>query len=430
MPTEVVMPEIGETVVSGTIVTWLKQVGDDVEADEPLVEVATDKANVEIPAPASGTLRKILAEEGDEIEVGGLLAIIAAPDEELKEAPLEKPPAPAKEEKPAEKEAAQPEAAPVETKPQPETVAERRRAKSSPLVRRLAREHAVDLAEIEGSGLDGRVTKDDLLDYVAAKGRGEKAAPAKAPAKKGPPQKKPAERPLEELEEAIPLEGMRKAIAEHMVRSKRTSPHVTTIAEADMSAVTALRAKHKEAFSQKHGMSLTYLPFFIAATVQALKEYPYLNSTLEDDRIILKRYYNIGVSVQTERGLMTPIIRNADRYDIEGLAKALDSLARRAREGRLGLNEIQGGTFSVTSPGTYGAILSTPIINQPQAAILGVERIQKRAVVVDDAIAIKPMVYLCLSYDHRIVDGATSIQFLQRVRLLIEACDFDIDVCL
>jgi 2-oxoglutarate dehydrogenase complex dihydrolipoamide succinyltransferase (E2) component len=430
MPTEVVMPEIGETVVSGTIVTWLKQVGDDVEADEPLVEVATDKANVEIPAPASGTLRKILAEEGDEIEVGGLLAIIAAPDEKLKEAPPEKPPAPAKEEEAAEKEATQPEAAPVETKPQPESVAERRRAKSSPLVRRLAREHAVDLAEIEGSGLDGRVTKDDLLDYVAAKGRGEKAAPAKAPAKKGPPEKKPAERPLEELEEAIPLEGMRKAIAEHMVRSKRTSPHVTTIAEADMSAVTALRAKHKEAFSQKHGISLTYLPFFIAATVQALKEYPYLNSTLEDDRIILKRYYNIGVSVQTERGLMTPIIRNADRYDIEGLAKALDSLARRAREGRLGLNEIQGGTFSLTSPGTYGAILSTPIINQPQAAILGVERIQKRAVVVDDAIAIKPMVYLCLSYDHRIVDGATSIQFLQRVRLLIEACDFDIDVCL
>jgi 2-oxoglutarate dehydrogenase dihydrolipoamide succinyltransferase (E2 component) len=430
MPTEVVMPEIGETVVSGTIVTWLKQVGDDVEADEPLVEVATDKANVEIPAPASGTLRKILAEEGDEIEVGGLLAIIAAPDEKLKEAPPEKPPAPAKEEEAAEKEATQPEAAPVETKPQPESVAERRRAKSSPLVRRLAREHAVDLAEIEGSGLDGRVTKDDLLDYVAAKGRGEKAAPAKAPAKKGPPEKKPAERPLEELEEAIPLEGMRKAIAEHMVRSKRTSPHVTTIAEADMSAVTALRAKHKEAFSQKHGISLTYLPFFIAATVQALKEYPYLNSTLEDDRIILKRYYNIGVSVQTERGLMTPIIRNADRYDIEGLAKALDSLARRAREGRLGLNEIQGGTFSVTSPGTYGAILSTPIINQPQAAILGVERIQKRAVVVDDAIAIKAMVYLCLSYDHRIVDGATSIQFLQRVRLLIEACDFDIDVCL
>ncbi len=198
MPTEVVMPEIGETVVSGTIVTWLKQVGDEVKADEPLVEVATDKANVEIPAPASGTLRKILAEEGDEIEVGGLLAIIAAADEELKEAAAERPPAPAKEEKPTEEEPAQPEAAPVETaptetKPQPEPAAERRRAKSSPLVRRLAREHAVDLAEIEGSGLDGRVTKDDLLDYVAAKGRGEKAAPAKAPAKKGPPKKKPAE---------------------------------------------------------------------------------------------------------------------------------------------------------------------------------------------------------------------------------------------
>jgi len=197
-----------------------------------------------------------------------------------------------------------------------------------------------------------------------------------------------------------------------------------------MSAVTSLREKNKEAFRQKHGISLTYLPFFIAATVQALKEYPYLNSTLEGDRIILKRYYNIGVSIQTERGLMTPVIRDADRLDVEGLAKAIDSLARRAREGRLGLKEIQGGTFSVTSPGNYGAILSTPIINQPQAAILGVERIEKRAVVVDDAIAIRPMVYLCLSYDHRIVDGAGSIQFLQRVRQLLEAGDFHVDVCM
>ncbi len=440
MPFEVVMPEIGETVVSGTIVTWLKQVGDEIEVDEPLVEVETDKANVEIPAPAAGILRKILAEEGDEVEVGGLLAIIAAPDEELKEEPAEKPAEPEKREEPAAKEPA-----PAETKPEPaaeaastetvragaETAAERRRTKSSPLVRRMAREHGIDLAEIEGSGLDGRVTKDDLLDRIAARKRGAEAAPAKAAAKKkAPPAPKPAERPLDELEEAIPLEGMRKAIAEHMVRSKRTSPHVTTVAEADMSAVASLRDENKGAFRQKHGISLTYLPFFIAATVQALTEFPYLNSTLEGERIIIKRYYNIGVSVQTERGLMTPIIRGADRLDIEALARAIDSLARRAREGRLGLKEIQGGTFSVTSPGTYGAILSTPIINQPQAAILGVERIQKRPVVIDDAIAVRPMVYLCLSYDHRIVDGATSIQFLQRVRELLEAGDFDVDVCL
>jgi pyruvate/2-oxoglutarate dehydrogenase complex dihydrolipoamide acyltransferase (E2) component len=269
------------------------------------------------------------------------------------------------------------------------------------------------------------VTKDDLLDYIANREGGKRAA---APAKAASPAKA-AERPLEELEEAIPLEGMRKAIAEHMVRSKHTSPHVTTIAEADMSAVMALRDKNKAAFKQKHGAPLTYLPFFISATTQALAEFPYLNSSLEGERIILKRYYNIGISVQTERGLMTPVIQNADRLDIEGLAKAVDSLARRAREGRLGLKEIQGGTFSITSPGTYGAILSTPIINQPQAAILGVERIQKRAVVIDDAIAIRPMIYLCLSYDHRIVDGASSIQFLQRIRQLLEEGAFEVDIC-
>jgi 2-oxoglutarate dehydrogenase E2 component (dihydrolipoamide succinyltransferase) len=465
MPTEVVMPEIGETVVSGTIVQWLKEVGDTIELDEPLVEIATDKANVEIPAPAAGVLQKKLAEEGDEVEVGGLLAIIAGEDEKLEEETAteeepeellktdkdtekdeeeaeatqkpekeeKKPPRPSAEktskpEKPAPEKAEKAVARrPTEKADDAETVAERRRTRSSPLVRRMAREHDIDISQIEGSGADGRVTKDDLLDYIAAR---EKKEPSpKAAAREKAPVKARAERPLDELEEAIPLEGMRKAIAEHMVRSKRTSPHVTTIAEADMSAVTDIRGRHKEAFQHKYGTALTYLPFFIAATVQALKEFPYLNSSMEGDKIILKRYYNIGVSVQTERGLMTPVIRDADTLDIEGLARALDSLARRAREGRLSLKEIQGGTFSITSPGTYGAILSTPIINQPHAAILGVERIQKRAVVIDDAIAIRPMVYLCLSYDHRIVDGATSIQFLQRVRELLEAGDFPIDTC-
>jgi len=432
MPTEVVMPEIGETVVSGTIVTWLKQVGDEIEVDEPLVEVATDKANVEIPAPAAGILRKIVAEEGDEVEVGGLLAVIGAADEELaekpakpeKQAPSAKAKAPPAEEK---EESAVPA---KEAAPEAESVAERRRTRSSPLVRRMAKEHGMDLDEIEGSGADGRVTKDDLLDHIASKEGGKRpAAPRAAPAKEAPAAK-PAERPLEELEEAIPLEGMRKAIAEHMVRSKRTSPHVTTIAEADMTAVVALRQKNKEDFRHKHGIALTYLPFFISATVQALKEFPFLNASLEGDRIILKRYYNIGISVQTERGLMTPVISDVDLLDIEDLQKAIDSLARRAREGRLGLNEIRGGTFSITTPGNYGAILSTPIINQPQAAILGIERIQKRPVVIDDAIAIRQMMYLCLSYDHRIVDGSSSIQFLQRVRQLLEAGDFHIDVCL
>jgi 2-oxoglutarate dehydrogenase complex dihydrolipoamide succinyltransferase (E2) component len=429
MPTEVIMPEIGETVVSGTIVRWLKEVGDKVEMDESLVEIATDKANVEIPSPAEGILSQKLVEEGEEVEVGGLLAIITAPGEELKE---ERAQAEVREEaqgskpaRPAEEKGEAVETPPG-TEPESEPAAERRRTRSSPLVRRMAREHGIDLGRLEGSGLEGRVTKEDLLDHIASRERAGKAAAL--PERRKPEQ--PSARPLREREESVPLEGMRKAIAEHMVRSKHTSPHVTTIAEADMSKVVAIREKHKEVFRQKYGVPLTYLPFFIAASVQALKEFPYLNSSLEGENIILKRYYNIGVSVQTERGLMTPVIRDADRLDIEALGQALESLARRAREGRLSLNEIQGGTFSITSPGTYGAILSTPIINQPQAAILGVERIQKRAVVIDDAIAIRPMIYLCLSYDHRIVDGATSIQFLQRIRSLLEAGDFQIDVCL
>jgi 2-oxoglutarate dehydrogenase E2 component (dihydrolipoamide succinyltransferase) len=468
MPTEVLMPEIGETVISGTIVVWLKEVGDEIADDEPLVEVETDKANVEIPSPAAGILSEILAQEGDEVDVGGLLAIITAPGEkpaEAKAPPREEPaekeaaPPPPSEEKPVESATAQ-EPARKKAAPQPEEPAKpkakepaiaKERAPEpaeitadqppalegvtslSPMVKRMAKEHGIsveELRKISGGGAGGRVTKDDLLDHIARKERGEKPSESKAAA---PPARKKAvsqaERSAEELEEIIPLEGMRKAIAEHMVRSKRTSPHVTTIAEADMSAVVAIRDKNKVAFKQAHGVSLTYLPFFISATVQALIEFPHVNSSLRDDNIILKRYYHIGISVQTERGLMTPVIRDADRLSIEGLAKALDSLAGRARDGRLNLKEIQGGTFSITSPGTYGAILSTPIINQPQAAILGVEKIQKRAVVIDDAISIRPMVYLCLSYDHRIVDGSSSIQFLQRVRQLIEAGDFPIELC-
>ncbi len=455
MPTEVVMPEVGESVVSGTVVKWLKKVGEHVSMDEPLVEVATDKANVEIPSPAEGVLKKIAAEEGEEVEVGGLLAVIAESEEEAAAQPEpERKPAPPKKEKaeaeqreereeeaaaakepPEEKEKekkAEPEEKPEKKEPAPaeekkaESPEERRRRRSSPFVRSLARDYRIDLDKIEGSGIDGRVTKDDLLDYIAKMEKERKPAPPEEAEKEKAPPTKPRPGRSDDSEEVIPLEGMRKAISEHMVRSKHTSPHVTTITEADMSAVTALRGQYKDAFREKHGVSLSYLAFIIDATNKALKEFPYLNSTLKDDKIILKKYYNIGVSVQTDRGLMTPVIKNADRLSVGGLARALDSLAQHAREGRLSLNEIQGGTFSITNPGFYGALLSTPIINQPQAAILGVETIQKRVVVVDDAIAIRPMMYLCLSYDHRIVDGATSIQFLQKIRRVLEDGDFEV----
>lgn len=388
MPIEVIMPQIGETVAEGVIVRWLKKPGEQVQEGEPLVEVETDKATVEVPSPASGTLQEVLAQEGESVPVEHNIAVIAEVGER-KEKATAKPVA--------------------EEKPQPAPAADRteREGRYSPLVRRLAAEHGVDLIKVVGSGIGGRITKKDVLDFVE--------------------QTKLAPPPAEE-EEVIPLTGMRKAIAEHMVRSKQTSPHVTTVALVDMSRIVEWRERNKEAFEKREGVRLTYLPFIIKATTEALQEFPIVNSSLVGEEIRVKRYIHLGIAVSVEQepgrrdawGLVVPVLRNADKKSIPELAREVADLASRARGGRLKPEELHGATFSITNPGAYGALLSTPIINQPQAAILSVETIAKMPVVINDAIAIRSMMYLCLSYDHRIIDGAVAVRFLQIIRQNLE----------
>ena len=407
MSTEVIMPALGESIAEGVIVKWLKREGDSVREDEPLVEVETDKAVVEIPSPASGIVAKLLAQEGQPVEVEQPIAVIAAEGEEL----------------PGEAEPEAPEQPPVEAVAEAEPP---RRRVYSPLVQKLAAEHDVDLSRVQGTGIDGRVRKRDVLAYVEQQRRRAAAAPPAAPAPALPPPPTPGEELVEAEadEEVVPLTGMRRAIAEHMIRSKQTSAHVTTVALVDMTRIVQWRERNKADFERREGARLTYMPFIIRATVDAIAEFPVLNSTMEEDTVIIKKYVNMGLAVAAPEGLMVPVIRRADRKSIPELARSLADVVAGARDGKLKLDQVQGGTFSITNPGVYGAILSTPIINQPQAAILGVEAIRKMPVVINDAIAIRSMMYLCLSYDHRIVDGATAVQFLQTVRHNLENFEF------
>ncbi len=440
MPTPVKMPHMGESVAEGTIAKWLKTEGEAVAKDEPLVEVTSDKVDYEIPAPAAGRLARILVREGQTVAVGAELAVI----EETEQAAAG-PPAPEPEAVLAESLAgAEPERAePAAPAPRPLSPVRRGERKITPVVARLAEQHGLDLDRIAGTGIGGRVTKRDVLAHleggrpaavaearpVEREARPSPAAPpgpaesAQAPQPtERPPARAPArEAPADEPVEAVPLTGMRRAIAEHMAESVRTAAHVTTVAEVDMTRLVAFRERHKKEFEEQEGFSLTYLPFIVRATVTALKEYPGLNSSLEGDRLLLKKYYHIGIAVALDWGLIVPVIRHADRLDIRGLARAVHDLAERARKRQLAAEETRGGTFSITNPGVYGAVLSTPIIHQPQAAILGVEAIRKTPAVRDEQIVIRSLMYLCLSYDHRIVDGATAVQFLQAIRRRLES---------
>ncbi len=440
MATTVIMPQLGESIAEGKISKWLKREGERVERDESLVEVATDKATVEVPAPVAGVLTKILAKEGAVVPIKKDIALIeegkAAQAPAPQYAKTGPPPAQAV---PARKPSPKIEGAPPAPKgkrPAPEPAKDERHY--SPLVRRLAEQHGLDLSQVRGSGAGGRVTKQDLLGLIPAKGgrpaaKGRPPKPQEPVAAAPPEPEKPAPpaaaaaAPAEPEDQTIPLAGMRKIIAEHMVRSKRTAPHVTTITDVDMTEVVRLREAAKEKFQQVHGVKLTYMPFIIQATARALRQYPYLNSSLIEEKIILKRRIHIGVAVSTETGLIVPVIRNADQLSIVELAKTIEALAGRARSGKLKPDDIHGGTFSITNPGVFGGLLSTPIIFQPQAAILGVQRISKMPVVINDMIAIRSMMYLCLSYDHRIVDGATSVQFLQYIRKQLEEAKFTVE---
>ncbi|MEO8436683.1 MAG: dihydrolipoamide acetyltransferase family protein [Pyrinomonadaceae bacterium] len=511
MSTEVVMPQMGESIAEGTITKWLKQVGDRVERDEPLFEISTDKVDAEIPSPAAGTLTEIKFKEGETVEVNTVVAVLdgsngatAAPAE----APAAK--AAASETKAAETTAADatsaetPEAGDqtaTATTPQPSappasattaaqteqqesqealaseapgaqdiapaqdtakvsepkqnstatsmvpapkgngsaSVEELRRSKSSPLVRKIAQEHSIDISRLEGTGMSGRVTKNDILSFIesgAAPAAGTAAAPVAARTTQAPAlgapgtQAAPAAKPGEG-DRIEPMSVMRKKIAEHMVLSRRTSAHVTTVYEIDMTKIAKLREQNREAFLERTGTKLTYMPFIFQAVTNAIRKFPMFNAQVSGDQIIYKRDINLGMAVALDWGLIVPVIKRADDLSIGGLARAANDLADRARSKQLKPDEVGGGTFTITNPGVFGGLFGTPIINQPQLAILGVGAIEKRPKVLttpdgDDYIAVRYMAYFALSFDHRVIDGADAEKFLAFVKEQLEAGEFSV----
>lgn len=424
--TTVTMPQLGETVVEGTILRWLKREGDLVQADEPLLEISTDKVDTEIPSVASGRLAKILVSEGTTVRVGTELAII---EEEAAAAGAPEPERAA----PAAAPAPQPSAAPAAAGPRSQVI--------SPLVRRLAAEHGVDLSQVVGTGAGGRITKNDVLAYVAARGEAAPAAPAAAPTP-APAAAAPAAAPApavtappppvaaEAGEEILPVSHIRAKIAEHMKRSLEISARAWTAVEVNMENVARLRERFKDAFRAREGFSLTYLPFVARAVTEALLAFPMVNSELREDRIVLKRYVNLGIAVSYDEGLIVPVLKGAHTMNLLGIARGIHDLATRARAKELHPDEVHGGTFTITNPGSFGSLISVPIINQPETGIVSMDAVEKRPVVIDDAIAIRHMMYLSMSWDHRLIDGALATQFLVRVKRNLETWDFAEDLAL
>jgi len=453
MSVDVIMPQMGESIFEGTITRWLKKPGDRVERDEPLFEISTDKVDAEIPAPSAGTLKEIKVSEGQTVPIQTVVAVIDAAGGSVA-APA---PAPA----PVPEKAAPPKAAsappppvsapaPVVSAPAaaPAPAAPRvggngQKIRSSPLVRKLAKEHNVDLAAVEGSGAGGRVSKKDILAALesgAAKPAAQAAAPAASspvtaarPTPSAPPPAGGGAQVHPALENAVPRERiyfgnyeaqpmsvMRQRIAEHMVASKHVSPHVYSIDEADMTGIAKIRERSKAAFEAKYGTKLTFMPFFVKACVEALRAFPTVNASADGATVVLHREINVGIAVALDWGLIVPVLKNAEEKNFLGIARGINDLAERARAKKLKPEEVQEGTFSITNPGVYGGLMGLPVINQPNVAILGIGAIQKRPMVIEDAIAIRSMVYLTLSYDHRVVDGAVAHQFVGKVKSLLE----------
>jgi len=437
MAVEVIMPQMGESIFEGTVTKWLKKPGDKIERDEPLFEISTDKVDAEIPSPVAGVLKEIKVTEGQTVPIQTVVAVIdAAGAPAAAAAPT---PAPAKAEAPAAPAAAKAEAKPAPS-PAPAPVAPRpaapavtapasprgngQRIHSSPLVRRLAKENSIDLATLAGSGTGagGRISKKDILAVIAGGGAGGGVpTPMKAGAAGGALENAvPRERIYFGSYQVQPMTTMRQKIAEHMVASKRVSPHVYSVDEADMTRIAQLRAKAKDEFEKRNATKLTFMPFFLHACVQALKTFPTVNASADGANVVLHKEINLGFAVALDWGLIVPVVKNADEKNFLGLQRAINDLAERARAKKLKPDEVQESTFSITNPGTYGGLMGLPVINQPNVAILGIGAIQKRAVVIDDAIAIRSMVYLTLSYDHRVVDGAIAHQFMGKVKASLE----------
>ncbi len=434
MPVTIVVPQLGESVVEGTIGKWLKKVGDPIAKDEPVVEIITDKINIELPAPSAGTLGRITIAEGVVAQVGQELGVILAPGESLAAdagGPLAGSGAiVATHSTPGAAATAAPLRAPAASNAAT-ALAEHASTdgqRISPAVRKLAKEHDLDLSRIRGTGMGGRVTREDVLIYVEAGKGGAAVKPAAGGAAGLPPTPRPSipvpvpafAAPGTREEEVVPLTNVRKKIAENMVHSRHTVAHCATWEDVDMTALVELRARLKEKVKATYGVSLTYTPFIVKAAVRALKEYPVLNASMTETEAHFKKYYNIGVAVPRDQGLIVPVVHDADRKSILQIAQEIEDLGNRARAEKLTLNDIQGGTFTITNAGMFGATASTPIINHPEVGILGVHLIQERPVVRDHRIVVRWMMTLVLSFDHRLVDGTPAVQFLHRVKELLE----------
>jgi pyruvate dehydrogenase E2 component (dihydrolipoamide acetyltransferase) len=456
MATDVVMPQMGESIFEGTITKWLKKPGDKVERDEPLFEISTDKVDAEIPSPSAGVLKEIKVNEGQTVPIQTVVAVIDGAGS----APAAAAPAPAPAKAPATQAAAAPAppptarpaapppaAAPTQTAPQAVPAPQRsgERIHSSPLVRRMAAERGIDLSTVPGTGAGGRISKQDIEAVIAAGGVPAATlppgAPAAAPARPAPPATSAAPAPPAvsggqihvAFESAVPREkiyfgnyqvepmsNMRQRIAEHMVASKRVSPHVYSVDEIDMTKVASLRAKAKDEFEQRYETKLTFMPFFVKAAVAGLRAFPTMNASLDGTNVVLHKEINIGIAVALDWGLIVPVVKSADEKNVLGIQRTLNDLAERARSKKLKPDEVQEGTFSITNPGVFGGLFGLPVISQPNVGILGLGMIEKRPVVINDSIAIRSMCYVTLSYDHRVVDGAVAHRFLHKVKETLE----------
>jgi 2-oxoglutarate dehydrogenase E2 component (dihydrolipoamide succinyltransferase) len=422
MATDVKVPALGESITEGTLAQWLKKAGDTVAADEPIASLETDKVTVDVPSPVAGVLTETVAKEGETVEVG---AVIARIDENAKAgAPAEKAVATTAAAAPATAETPAPrEEAPVESEPDHITTL-------SPAVRRAVLEHHVDPSQIRGTGKDGRITKDDVLAAAAAKESGSPAeagaqapqAKAPAPEQKAPP---PGPRPSaghagERREERVKMSRLRQTVAKRLKEAQNTAAMLTTFNDVDMSAVMEARARYKDLFEKKHGIRLGFMSFFVKAVALAVRDVPAVNGSIEGDEIVYHDYLDVSIAVSAPKGLVVPVVRNADSMSFAEIEKTIAEYGKKAKEGTLTIDEMQGGTFTITNGGVFGSLLSTPILNPPQSGVLGMHRIEERPVAIDGQVVIRPMMYLALSYDHRLVDGREAVTFLVRVKEAIE----------
>jgi pyruvate dehydrogenase E2 component (dihydrolipoamide acetyltransferase) len=431
MPTDIIMPQMGESIVEGTITKWLKKPGDKVQRDEPLFEISTDKVDAEIPAPASGVLQEIKVTEGTTVGVNTVVGTIAVDGEAAATPAKAAVPVPAPQAKEEKKEEKKPAAAPAPVASTPPQESADEEARSSPLVRKIAREHGVSLSQVSGTGLGGRITKQDIMAFIERPASASATPAPQTPAVAAPSRAAAPPTPVAYPGDLVPLTNMRKIIAQRMIESRRTSAHVHCMYEVDFTRIVNLRAKHKNAFEQRHGVRLTFMLFFVRAAIIAVQQWPIINASMEGDSIRYHRQINVGIAVALDWGLIVPVLKNAGDLNFLGLQRGITDLGERARSKKLKPEDVEGSTFTVTNPGQFGAVFGLPIINQPNSAIMGVGGITKQPLVItdkegNDSIAIRSVVHLTLGYDHRLIDGAVADQFMALVKKSLEGWNEEI----